>query len=299
MNSYKHITVTPLGGSLGAEVAGVDVSQEVAPAVMAEIQRAFNEHLVLMFRDQQLDEERQCAFAERFGPLTKTVGLVGKTHIFMVDRKADDSGPNIGGHWHADGSQMERPPLGSLLYAIEVPPHGGDTMFCNLYAAYDALSPGMKLLAERLVLVHSGKIGYNGKGHANQGFQDKHKEMYDFEAARIEAEHPLVRIIPQTGRKALWAPGPLAFHFKDMTQEESAPLLQYFRALSVRPEFTCRLRWTKGALVLWDNRATYHYALNDYPGFGRSMRRVQIEGERPYGPAMPLRSEAIVKEFAR
>ena len=292
MPTYKHIQVTPVGGSLGAEVAGVDVANGVSSEAMQEIRRAFAEHLVIVMRDQTISEEQQIAFGRRFGPLTKTVGLVGDAHVFMVDRKADDTGPNIGGHWHADGSQMERPPLGSLLYAMDVPPYGGDTMFCNLCDAYDSLSTGMKALADRLVLVHSGKIGYAGKGHVNTGFHDKHKEMFDFAAGSIEAEHPLVRVIPETGRKALWAPGPLSFNFKDMTQEESEPLLKYFRGVAVRPEFTCRFRWTKGALLLWDNRATYHYALNDYAGFGRTMRRIQIEGERPYGPAMPLRESA-------
>ncbi|MGE4240383.1 TauD/TfdA dioxygenase family protein [Ramlibacter sp.] len=297
MQAYEYIRVSPLGGSLGAEIQGVDASGEVPEHVMQEVRRAFSEHLVIIMRGQEVDAEQQIAFARRFGPLTKTVGLLGDKYIYMVDRKADDTGPNIGGHWHADGSQMERPPLGSLLYAIDVPPQGGDTMFCNLYEAYECLSPGMKSLADSLILVHSGKIAYQGKGHVNMAYHDKNKDMFDYDAGSIEAEHPLVRIIPETGRKALWAPGPLAFHFKDMTQEESAPLLQYFRAVAVRPELTCRIRWTRGALLLWDNRATYHYALNDYKGFARSMRRIQVEGERPYGPAMP-RPAPVRKEGA-
>jgi taurine dioxygenase len=111
--------------------------------------------------------------------------------------------------------------------------------------------------------------------------------MYDFEAGRIDAEHPLVRIIPETGRKVLYAPSPMSFYFKDMSLEDSAPLIKHFQEIAVKPELTCRFRWTQGALLLWDNRATYHYALNDYHGWDRIMRRVQIEGERPFGPAKP------------
>jgi taurine dioxygenase len=174
---------------------------------------------------------------------------------------------------------------------MDLPPYGGDTMFSNLYMAYEALSPGMKKLAESLILVHSGKMAYGGKGHVAQEVLDKRPDMYDFEAGRIDSEHPLVRTIPETGRKVLYAPSAMSMYFKDMSVEDSAPLIRYFQALGETPEFTCRFRWTPGAVIIWDNRATYHYALNDYPGWDRSMRRVQIEGERPYGPAKPATEE--------
>lgn len=283
--TYKHIKVEPLTSSLGAEISGVELGRGLTDEVFAEVRRAFFENLVVMFRDQDLTEDQQCDFAGRFGRLTKSAGLAGTSRVFMVTKKATDTGRNVGGHWHADGTQMERSPLGSALYAMDIPPYGGDTMFCNLYMAYESLSPGMKKLADSLILVHSGTMGYSGNSHVAQEVISARPDMYDFDAGRIDSEHPLVRVIPETGRKVLYAPSPLSFYFKDMSVADSAPLIKHFQSLAEKPEFTCRFRWSKGALLLWDNRATYHYALNDYQGWGRIMRRVQIEGEQPFGPA--------------
>ena len=291
-HSYQHINVQPISSALGADITGVDIAAGLTDAQFAEIKRAFFENLVVMIRDQDITEEQQCAFAARFGKLTKSAGLAGDSKVFMVTKSANDTGRNIGGHWHADGTQMEHAPLGSALYAMQIPPYGGDTMFSNLYMAYESLSPGMKKLAEELILVHSGTMAYGGQGHVAQEVLDKRKDMYDFAAGRIDAEHPLVRVIPQTGRKVLYAPSPMSFYFKDMSVADSKPLIDYFQSIAERAEFTCRFRWTKGALMLWDNRATYHYALNDYHGWDRVMRRVQIEGERPFGPAK-LASEPV------
>jgi taurine dioxygenase len=294
--NYRFIEVKKIAGALGAEVTGVNLSKPMSDDIFSEVRRAFFENLVVMFPEQVLDEDQQCAFAARFGTLTKSAGLAGDSRVFMVTKNAQDKGRNIGGHWHADGTQAQRPPLGSALYAQEIPPYGGDTMFCNLYMAYDALSPGMKELAESLILVHSGSMGYGGKGHDAQEFIDKNKHLYDFEAGRIDAEHPLVRVIPETGKKALYAPSPMSFYFKNMSVDDSGPLIRYFQDIATKAEFTCRFSWTKGGLLLWDNRVTYHYALNDYFGYDRIMRRVQIEGERPYGPAMPLTKDAAHKQ---
>ncbi|MDP3139871.1 MAG: TauD/TfdA family dioxygenase [Burkholderiaceae bacterium] len=287
---YRHIGVRPIAGALGAEISGVNLAQPLSNEVFAEVRRAFFENLVVMFRDQVLTEDQQCDFAERFGPLTKSAGLKADSRVFMVTKAAQDKGRNVGGHWHADGTQAERVPMASVLYAMEVPPYGGDTMFCNLYAAYDMLSPGMKKLAESLVVVHAGTMGYGGKGHVAQDFIDKNKHIYDFEAGRIDNEHPLVVVIPETGRKVLYAPSPMAFYFRDMSVEDSAPLINYFQAIAEKAENTCRFSWTKGSVLMWDNRATYHFAINDYHGMARTMRRVQIEGNRPFGPAMPVPS---------
>ena len=296
-SDYRHIGVHPVSAALGAEITGVNIAKGLSDEQFEEIRRAFFENLVIMIRDQDLSEEQQCEFAARFGKLTKSAGLKGDNPIFMVTKSADDRGNNIGGHWHADGTQMEHAPLGSALYAMQVPPYGGDTMFCNLYMAYELLSPGMKAIAEQLIVVHSGNLAYSGKGHVVQDLLDRRADMYDFEAGRIDSEHPLVRIIPETGRKVLYAPSPMAYYFKDMSMQDSEPLLRYFQHIAERAEFTCRFRWTKGALLLWDNRATYHYALNDYYGWDRIMRRVQIEGERPFGPAKPA-MEPVSSPFA-
>lgn len=295
---YEHIQVQPISSALGADITGVDIARGLGDAQFAEIRRAFFENLVVMIRDQDLSEQQQIAFAARFGKLTKSAGLAGDSKVFMVTKAAGDRGRNVGGHWHADGTQMERSPLGSALYAMTIPPYGGDTQFCNLYMAYESLSPGMKALADQLIVVHSGTMGYSGKGHVAQEVINQRPDMYDFEAGRIDAEHPLVRIIPETGRKVLYAPSPLSFYFKGMSVEDSAPLIRHFQNVAEKAEFTCRFRWTQGALLLWDNRATYHYALNDYHGWDRVMRRVQIEGERPFGPAKPA-TEPVPERVAQ
>jgi taurine dioxygenase len=297
---FERITVAPFAGALGAEIGGVDLAAPLNEQTWDEIHRAYLAHLVIVFRDQRLDPHSLAAFAERFGPLTRTpYSPPGPDHPFVTPmlREADvpSSVRNIGDNWHSDQSPREKPSLGFALFCLEAPDYGGDTMFANLYLAYDALSEGMKAMCERLTVMHSasGKFGVDGRGtgggfkalSANGSQLNLSEEV--LRSFAQEMEHPLVRTHPETGRKALWITGAYSVRFAGMTREESKPLLDQLNAHASRPEFTCRVRWSKGTLTVMDNRCTQHYALNDYAGFRRHMLRVEMDGERPFGPAMP------------
>ncbi len=300
--SYQRIRVHPIAGALGAEIDGVDLAQMPDDETFAEIKRAFLEHLVIFFNNQQLTATQLAGLAERFGPLTTVPYLkhLLTDHPFVTQlvREANVSSKerNIGDNWHADQSPRETPSLGFALYCVDAPPYGGDTMFANLYRAYDALSDGMKAMCERLTVMHSvsGKFGTDGGGNGG-GIKSVPGSDLKFDEETLksfakETEHPLVRVHPETGRKSLFVAGAYSIRFGGMTVEESRPLLTYFAQLAVRPEFTCRFRWRKGSLTILDNRCTQHYAINDYEGFRRHMLRVEMNGERPFGPAMPRKA---------
>jgi taurine dioxygenase len=302
---YERITVAPLAGSMGAEIGGVDLAKPLDLQTWDEILRAFHENIVIVFRDQQLDPLKLAAFGERFGPLTRVpYAQAGAEHPYVTHllREADvpSNVKNVGDNWHADQSPRYRPSLGFALYCLEAPDYGGDTLFSNLYLAYEALSDELKALCERLTVMHSssGKFGTDGQGN-NGGFKsfslgagaevDKAKAEEMQKSFAQETEHPLVCVHPATGRKILWVTGAYSVRFRGMTREESKPLLDQLNALAVRPDFTCRVRWKKGTLTVMDNRCSQHYALNDYAGFRRHMLRVEMDADPPVGPAMPKR----------
>lgn len=293
-STYNRIRVQPLSGALGAEIEGVDASREQDEETVREIRRAFAEHLVVFFRNQTLTPEQQTRFAAVFGPLTRhpfIKTMPEHPYVAPLIRDADASGPTFGGDWHCDATFLEEAPLGSLLYAVEIPPYGGDTCFANLILAYEKLSAGMREMLDTLILIHSAAGAYDPDiGNSSAVTQTKQKgigiEVTD--DPRKEMEHPLVRTHRESGRKALWIPGAYGMRFKGWTPEESKSLLDYLYQHVSKPHFTCRFRWQAGSLAMWDNRATQHIAINDYSGFRRVMHRVQVGGERPFGPAMPL-----------
>jgi taurine dioxygenase len=281
--SYRTIEVQPIAGAMGAEVAGIDIGRgPLANATIDEIHRAFLEHQMIFLRRQELTPASQVAFARHFGKPALypfLAGLDGHPEVHEIIKTETDT-RNFGGGWHSDTAYKERPDMGTLLYALEVPDHGGDTLFSSMYAAYDALSAGMKRLLDGLVAVNNSDKGYPGGRAANLktlgGMGTAVKA-----APALEAEHPVVRTHPETGRKALFVNGAHTLRFRDMTVEESRSLIDYLAAHAVRPEFTCRLRWEKGTIAVWDNRCTQHCALNDYNGHRRHMHRVTLEGARP------------------
>ncbi len=291
-NSYKFLKVDPIAGALGAEISGVDLRKPLTDAVFDEIHAAFLENLVVFITGQDLMPQHQCNFARRFGTLTKHPFL--KTldeypEVLRLVREADQNVQVIGRRWHSDSTFLETPPMGSSLYCQESPPYGGDTLFCNLYLAYDILSEGMRRLAESLIMVHSGEAyaPTEDKGVSAAGAGAGLTVIPSAQAA-IEREHPLVRTHPETGRDALWMPGlDYGRRFRGMSREESMPLMQYFQSVATQELLSCRYRWKKGTLVLWDNRCVQHLALDDYLGFRREMYRVEIAGDRPFGPALP------------
>lgn len=286
-SDYQRIDVQPLGGALGAEIFGVDLSQPLDDDTFAEIHRAFLDHLVIFFRDQDITPEQQIDFGRRFGefhihPFVSGT-LDGHSEIIVVQKKPQDR-LNFGGAWHSDVTFEKAPPLGSILYALDVPDYGGDTLFANMYLAYDMLSDAMKDLLDGLYAVHSARPIY-GKDGAYAG--DNYKTgmqgtgVFTDNAANQSQEHPVVRTHPETGRKGLFVNSSFVTHFRGMSERESKPLLDFLCQHSVTEDFTCRFRWRKGSIAFWDNRCAQHYALNDYPGQSRLMHRLTINGDRP------------------
>jgi taurine dioxygenase len=278
-NAYRTITVTPIAGALGAEVGGVDLSAGLPDEVMGEIRRAWLEHLVVFFNDQVLDSDRFLAFAHRVGtpieyPFVR--GFDDHPEIIAVTKLPHET-VNFGGIWHSDTTYLAQPPMGTMLLAREIPPYGGDTLFANQYAAYEAMSPTMRTLLDPLRGISSSALADVSKTR-----EDRRRDSGDADAAKaFEAAHPVVRTHPETGRKALFVNVAHTARFDGMTEEESRPILQFLFHHQVKPEFTCRFRWKVGSLALWDNRCAQHNPVNDYHGHRRVMHRITLQGDTP------------------
>ena len=275
--SYRHLEVRPIAGALGAEIHGVDLARPLDGEAVAEIRRAFLDHLVIFFRNQALAPRELLAFAERLGEPMEYPQLKGLPECPLITPviKLEHERVNFGGIWHSDTAYLERPPMGSMLYALEVPPYGGDTLFASQYLAYDALSDGLKRTLAELVGVNTST-----KADASRTREDRLREA-GAELKVLVGEHPVVRTHPETGRRALYVNVGHTIGFKGWTEEESRPLLDHLFAHQVRPEFTCRFRWAPGSLAFWDNRCAQHNPVNDYHGFRRVMHRVTLAGDRP------------------
>ena len=274
------LEVRPLSGAIGAEVFGVDLAEPQGEDTIREIRAALLEHVVIFFRDQELAPQQLLALAERFGEPAEYPFIKGlpECPLVLPVVKEPHERTNFGGIWHSDTAYLERPALGTLLYALETPPAGGDTLFANMYLAYETLSEGMRRLLE-------GLRGVNVAGKAvtlktREEMHSKRGTAADPEA--VSAVHPVVRTHPETGRKSLYVNFAHTLRFEGMTEEESAPLLNYLFTHQIKPEFTCRFRWQPGSLAFWDNRASQHYPLNDYHGHRRVMHRVTLVGDRPH-----------------
>jgi len=275
---YRSIEVLPIAGALGAEISGVDLGTDLADETVAEIRRAWLRHLVVFFRDQPLDPEEFLAFARRIGepveyPFVK--GIDGFPEIIAVTKLPHET-VNFGGIWHSDTVYLERPPMATMLVAREIPPYGGDTMWSNMYAAFEALSPGMQRMLENLRAVNSSALADVSKTR-----EDRIRESGADASQEFLAEHPVVRTHAETGHKALYVNVAHTLRFVDMTEDESRPLLRFLFEHSVRPEFTCRFRWRVGSVALWDNRCAMHYPINDYHGYTRAMHRITLAGDVP------------------
>jgi taurine dioxygenase len=266
-----------IAGALGAEIHGVDLAAP-SEAEISFIRKAWLEHLVLFFRDQPLSPEAYMAFARRLGkpieyPFVK--GIAGFPEIIEV-KKLEHEKVNFGGIWHSDTAYLDEPPMASMLLAREIPPYGGDTLFANMYMAYESLSPALQEMLSRMKAVNS-----SSKADVSRTREDRIKTDGRETSKTFEAEHPVVRTHPETGRKALYVNVAHTARFAGMTEEESAPLLNYLFQHQVKPEFTCRFAWRVGSIALWDNRCAQHNPVNDYHGYRRLMHRITLAGEKP------------------
>ncbi|MBA3880262.1 MAG: taurine dioxygenase [Sphingobium sp.] len=268
--------IRPLAAHCGAEITGIDV-RHIGDDELVALRQTLAEAGVIMLRDQQLTPEDHIAFARRWGDIDVNNYFPangGYPEIAEV-RKAETQFVNIGGGWHTDHSYDAVPAMGSILVARELPPTGGDTLFASMGAAYDALSDGLKATLAGLRAVHSADHIY---GH--DGIYAKTDQAADLKGHDISANavHPAVIHHPVTGRKLLYVNPAFTLHFEGWTREESQPLLQYLYGVAMREEFHCRLQWAPGSVAVWDNRATWHFAVNDYHGHKRLMHRITISG---------------------
>lgn len=264
-----------VAGAIGAEVLGLGRLAEASDAVIAQLRAAWLEHGVLFLSDQALPPAELVAFARRFGTLLEypyLKGLAEAPEVIAIVKEPHETA-NFGGTWHTDTSYLPQPPMATMLIAREVPPFGGDTAFASCTAAFAALSPAMQRLLE-------GLRGINSSAVADK-LRTREDVRPDLPSRLFEAEHPVVRTHPETGRKALYVSSSHTIRFAGMTEAESAPLLQFLFAHQVRPEFTCRFRWEPGSIAFWDNRCVLHDAINDYQGHRRVMHRVTIAGDTP------------------
>jgi taurine dioxygenase len=278
---YKTIQVKPLSPALGAEIGGIDIAAGISDEQFAELRQAYVDNGVVFLREQHISPQQHIDFAERWGKINVNRFFKADADYPVIAevRKEADQKANIGSSWHTDHSYDQRPAMGSILYAREVPSVGGDTLFASMYAAYEALSDGLKQMLGKLRAEHSSRHAFGVPAYFNADIDDIGGRLGNTEAATQDALHPVIIRHPLSGRPALYVNGDFTVKFEGWTQAESQPLLDYLYAHASQNEFTCRFRWRKGSMAIWDNRATHHCALNDYHGERRLMHRITIDGE--------------------
>lgn len=273
----KFMQVRPLSGAVGAEITDIDL-RTMDDAGFAALRQVFLDRSVIVVRDQALSPDDHIAFAKRWGKINiNRFFKPTDTHPEIATvLKEPDQKHNIGGAWHTDHSYDDAPALGSILYAVETPIAGGDTLFCSMNAAYEGLSTGMQTMLRGLRARHSSRHAFG----ATQAKNESHKDgrLSNEAAAKQDVVHPVVIAHPETGRPSLYANSDFTLGFEGWTDEESRPLLDQIEAHSTTPEYTCRVAWAPGTLTMWDNRAVMHKAINDYHGHRRLMHRITVEG---------------------
>jgi len=272
--TFARFETKPLSPSIGAEIHGLDLSRELDDQTVAEVRRALLTYKVIFFRDQDITRAQHIAFAHRFGELEihpATPKAQPDPEVLHIAHGPDSRGKENA--WHSDVTWRETPSLGSILRAVELPPVGGDTLFCDMYAAYDTLSPAMKDWVCGLSAVHdiarvfAGRLG---------------KDREELHAKYPPMTHPVVRTHPETGRSALYVNTAFTDHIVGLSRKESDWLLAHLYAQAAIPEHQCRFVWRPNSIAFWDNRSSQHYAASDYFPQVRRMERVTIAGDRPY-----------------
>ncbi len=279
MTNYSTINVKPLSGNIGAEIDGVNL-KKISKEQFNEIKIVFGKYGVIFFRNQNLSPEEEIIFAELWGEININrffTNLEGYPKIALVSKEPDQK-KNIGGAWHTDHTYDLEPAMGSILFAHQVPKKGGDTLFSSMYAAYETLSDGLKDTLKNMYGRHSSRHVF-GTSRAERN-DDTVGRIINSDKAKQDAIHPVVITHPQTGKKALFVNPTFTLGFDGWSDEESKPLLNYLYSHATKPEFTCRFKWEEGSIAFWDNRSTWHLAVNDYHGQRRLMHRITINGTR-------------------
>ncbi|KIC17463.1 TauD/TfdA dioxygenase family protein [Leisingera sp. ANG-DT] len=267
--------ILPLTGGLGAEILGADIRRGEDFSAILD---AFAEYSVIVLRGQTAGPEDHLAFAHRFGPVNVNrffKPVEGHPEIATVLKEKDQT-EAVGEGWHTDHSYDQEPAMGSILHAIEMPPYGGDTLFVSMGAAYEALSAPMRRFLDGLTAVHSSRHVFGAAAMGSEAV--KSGRLGNAEAATQDARHPVVITHPLSGRRGLFVNPVFTTRIEGLNPDESSALLVMLYAHCQQPEFQCRVRWRAGDITMWDNRATWHKAINDYHGFRRLMHRVTVEG---------------------
>ncbi|MCH1569276.1 MAG: TauD/TfdA family dioxygenase [Alphaproteobacteria bacterium] len=271
------VEVNPVSGGVGVELSNIDIGNGVNDAEFSSIQQAFVDNGLVFLHNQNMTPEQHIEFAERWGDININrffPKVSGYEKIAAVVKEKDQI-VNIGGGWHTDHSYDKIPAMGSILLARETPPVGGDTLFACMYKAYESLSDGLKKTLEGMNAVHSSRHVFGDQSEYKKSLEDR---FGNSDLATQDAVHPVVITHPESGRKALYVNPGFTIHFEGWTANESKPLLDYLYQHATLMEHTTRFKWAEGSIAIWDNRCTWHYALNDYHGARREMHRITLEG---------------------
>ena len=278
--SYQNIEVKPIAGRIGAKIKGVNLAEKISDEIISEIRKALVEYKVIFFRGQELDANGQVDFARRFGEVTTahpTVpSLPEHPEVLDLDYSRTVARAN---NWHTDVTFVDRPPLGSVLRALVIPPAGGDTIWANSVTAYQDLPEHLRNLADKLWAVHSNAYDYATAFDVPEEVKS-YRDV--FTSTVYETLHPVVRIHPESGEKGLFIGG-FVRQIRGLSPTESADIIRLLQSYITRPENTVRWRWKVGDVAFWDNRATQHYAIADYGDQPRRVQRVTIAGDLPLG----------------
>jgi alpha-ketoglutarate-dependent sulfate ester dioxygenase len=281
VTTATRLIVHPLSPKIGAEIHDIDISEPLAPEVVAAVRQALNTHHVIFFRDQSLSADQQAAFASQFGEVTEAHPVLPSIpengQVLAIDGKVDRAS-----WWHTDVTFLQTPAMGSILYMLEAPEVGGDTMWASLQDAYDGLHPSVRALCDSLIAIHhdpwfAADVDAHGGYQWDGEWRDK----------LLPAIHPVVRTHPETGRNGLFVNGQFTQSLLGLSKNESNAILEMLYRHCVQPEYTVRFRWQAGSVAFWDNRATMHYALDDYGDAPRFAHRVTLRGDQPFGPSLP------------
>ena len=290
MPQFRKITVEPLSGACGCEIGGDDLREPLQPDVLAEIMLAFEQFLVIVFRDQDLTPEQHKTFSRHFGELTELpqAPTYGGDRLMQEVRREAWEAVNVVPsfeHFHTDSPFLAQPPKAIVMRALDCPQWGGDTAFSNACLVYEHLSDGLKAVIDTLQVVYSGKEIWSRNEKLPPDKRLRLRESHDFTEDQLESIHPAVRVHPETGRRSLFATTAYFQRFVGWSEEESRALLTYLQGLAQHLHYHCRVKWRKNTLIVWDNRFTLHRGVHDFKNERRHLIRTTVIGERPLGVA--------------
>jgi taurine dioxygenase len=288
------ITIAPQSPTIGAEIGGVDLSTDLSDDTISEIRQALLDWKVLFFRDQDITTEQHLTFARHFGALeVHPFGVSKPGHDEVLAITHDENSPGLENGWHSDVTWREEPSLGSVLRLLEGPDIGGDTLFADMYAAYDGLPDNVKERVDGTTARHDFtrfKVGLRKQGKTEE-------EIAEVEKLYPNPHHPVIRTHPETGRKGIYVNGAFTKEIDGMDAEESERLLTLLYAQAIYPEYQVRLKWQPNTIAFWDNRSVQHYAASDYYPQVRRVERVTIIGDAPYYDAAQAPAELPPRPF--